>query len=94
MKKLKTVFVILCAFLFIFSNKINAQNITEISIFRPSDYAPYDNFGYNVSISGEYFIAGAFDEDEDENGQNTLASAGSAYIFKKQEMTGLNIKKL
>jgi len=42
-----------------------------------------DDFGESVSISGEYAIVGAYREDEDAAGDNTLSNAGSAYIFKR-----------
>jgi hypothetical protein len=42
-----------------------------------------DQFGSSVSISGDYVIVGAFNEDEDADELNTLSDAGSAYIFKK-----------
>lgn len=47
-----------------------------------SDREEMDNFGVSVSISGEYAIVGAFNEDEDPAGANTLSNSGSAYIFK------------
>lgn len=42
-----------------------------------------DRFGYAVTISGDYAAVVARFEDEDENGLNTLANAGSVYVFKK-----------
>lgn len=42
-----------------------------------------DQFGSSVSISGDYLIVGAFNEDEDADELNTLNDSGSAYIFKK-----------
>ncbi len=44
-----------------------------------------DNFGNSVSISGDYAIVGAHQEDEDMLEANTLFDAGSAYIFKKDQ---------
>ncbi|MFK7954358.1 MAG: cadherin domain-containing protein [Ekhidna sp.] len=46
-----------------------------------SDRAAEDFFGFSVAMSGTYAIIGAYQEDEDEDELNTLASAGSAYIF-------------
>lgn len=48
-----------------------------------SDRAPFDFFGYSVAISGDHLISGAYYEDEDVNGGNTLNTAGSAYIFER-----------
>ena len=44
-----------------------------------------DRFGYAVSISGDYAIVGAYEEDEDGNETNNLGASGSAYIFKKDQ---------
>lgn len=41
-----------------------------------SDEAPSDNFGWSVSISGDYAIVGAYLEDAD-----GMSDAGSAYVF-------------
>ena len=53
-----------------------------------SDRAADDLFGYAVSISGDYALVGAYAEDEDTTGGNTLAHAGSAYMFEKNESGG------
>jgi len=54
---------------------------TEEQKLIPSDRADLDQFGISVSISGLYVIVGAYQEDEDINGTNTLDGAGAAYIF-------------
>jgi len=48
-----------------------------------SDRAVVDNFGNSVSISDNYAIVGAYREDEDTAGGNTLGAAGSAYVFER-----------
>lgn len=48
-----------------------------------SDVFGFDWFGYSVSISGDYAIVGAYEEDEDPTGANAVSSAGSAYFFEK-----------
>ena len=48
-----------------------------------SDRAISDCFGQNVAISGDYIIVGVEFESHDANGSNTMSSAGSAYIFKR-----------
>ena len=53
-----------------------------------SDGAQNDNFGYSVSISGDYAIVGA--PDDDDNGTDS----GSAYIFKWDGITWLEQAKL
>ncbi len=50
-----------------------------------SDRAAVDQFGYNVSISGDVAVVSAFQEDQDANGLNTLSNAGSAYVFYKNQ---------
>ncbi|MCE9538994.1 MAG: FG-GAP repeat protein [Bacteroidetes bacterium] len=49
----------------------------------PTDRASADLFGASVSISADYAIVGAYQEDENPMGGNTLNNAGSAYIFKR-----------
>ncbi|PCI97347.1 MAG: hypothetical protein COB15_07860 [Flavobacteriales bacterium] len=56
---------------------------SEVQKIVASDRAANDNFGLAVSISGNYMVAGVFQEDEDENGLNTMNYAGSAYIFER-----------
>ncbi|MBN2521867.1 MAG: T9SS type A sorting domain-containing protein [Bacteroidales bacterium] len=46
------------------------------------DRAAVDSFGCSVSISGNYAVVGAYAENEDNNGKNTLNNAGSAYIYQ------------
>ena len=55
----------------------------EAPIRKSSDY-----FGFSVGISGDWAVCGAYFEDEDENEANEILSAGSAYIFKRDN--GLN----
>lgn len=55
----------------------------EAPIRKSSDY-----FGFSVGISGDWAVCGAYYEDEDENEANEVLSAGSAYIFKRDN--GLN----
>ena len=56
---------------------------TEVQKIVASDRTLNDEFGYAVSVSGNYIIVGAHYEDEDTTGNNTLANAGSAYVFKR-----------
>jgi murein DD-endopeptidase MepM/ murein hydrolase activator NlpD len=53
-----------------------------------SDGTKYDYFGSSVSISGEYIIVGA--PQDDDNGE----SSGSAYIFKREGETWIEQTKL
>ena len=58
-------------------------NWNEIQKIVASDRAAEDRFGNSLSISGNYAIAGAWFEDEDTAGENTLDEAGSVYILKR-----------
>ncbi len=57
---------------------------TEQQKIVASDRANNDGFGVSVSMHGDYAVVGANFENEDENGNNFVSLAGSAYIFKKQ----------
>ena len=57
-------------------------NWIEVQKLVASDRGKEDWFGVNISISNEYVIISAYQEDEDEGGANTLDFAGSAYVFK------------
>ncbi|WP_157454218.1 T9SS type A sorting domain-containing protein [Crocinitomix catalasitica] len=48
-----------------------------------SDQDNYDRFGYSVAIDGEMIVVGAYGEDHDMDDDNSLSSAGSAYLFKR-----------
>ncbi|WP_375559722.1 BspA family leucine-rich repeat surface protein [Bernardetia sp. OM2101] len=54
-----------------------AQPTTEIAKLLSTDIESYDYFGASVSISGDYAIVGALEED------TGGADAGAAYIFKR-----------
>jgi hypothetical protein len=57
-------------------------NWSQVVKIVSSDRADTDYFGKSVSISGEKLIIGAFSESEDASGNNSMNSAGSAYIFE------------
>lgn len=67
---------------------------SQVQKIVSSDRAASDNFGYRVAIDGNYIVIGAWGEDEDANGSNTLGGAGSAYIFKNSGGTWSQIKKI
>ena len=52
------------------------------------DAQAQDHFGFDVAITDDYALVGAYGEDEDENGLNTESAAGSAYLFKRQLVGG------
>ena len=52
-----------------------------------SDRAVQDFFGQiSLAVDGNYIAVGAYAEDDDENGTNTIPSAGSAYIFERDNI--------
>lgn len=65
---------------------LEAQNFDEVLKATASDRAADDQFGFSVAISGNYAIISANLEDEDTSGTSTLSSAGSAYIFERDNM--------
>ena len=68
---------------FLFAEIGTAQNWTEVNKVVAADRGAADQFGIAVSLDGEYAVFGALEDDEDENGNNTLNNAGAAYVFKK-----------
>ncbi|MCH8904676.1 MAG: FG-GAP repeat protein, partial [Bacteroidetes bacterium] len=60
-----------------------AQNWIEKSKIVASDREIQDSFGHSVSISGNYAVVGAYLENNDTLGLDTMNDAGSAYLFEK-----------
>lgn len=56
---------------------------TQVKKLVASDRNNADWFGYTVAISGDYVVIGAYQEDEDVNGNASLSNSGSAYIYKR-----------
>ncbi len=57
-----------------------------------SDRSVDDYFGYSVAISGVYAIVGAYYEDHNISGEDSLFSAGSAYIFATGEALAVELR--
>jgi hypothetical protein len=53
----------------------------QIQKIVASDRNVGDRFGNSINIQGNNIIIGAFAEDEDSDGLNTMSNSGSAYIF-------------
>ena len=77
---------------YIFKN--NAGTWTQVQKIVAADRGANDQFGYSVAISGDYAIVGAYGEDEDTLGVNTLYWAGAAYIFKNNAGTWSQVQKI
>ncbi|MBN8821875.1 MAG: leucine-rich repeat domain-containing protein [Spirosoma sp.] len=71
---------------YVFSqNQGGADNWGQLKKLVASDRAASDAFGFSVGISGSLVVVGAFQEDEDASGGNTLSAAGSAYVFSQNQ---------
>ncbi len=57
----------------------------ETAIMYDPNASNSDYFGFSVAISGDYCFVAANQENEDENNENTLQDAGSAFIFNVDE---------
>lgn len=68
----------------------NSDNLwQELQKVTASDRAAEDYFGAAVAISGNRIVIGAERQDFDEMGENEMDRAGAAYIFERNESTGL-----
>ena len=68
---------------YVYHREMNDSWVMEQRLIA-SDFGEGDLFGYNLAISGTYIVIGAFSEDDDASGNNTLNNSGSAYIFERQ----------
>lgn len=93
-KLFRKIYIIIPLLMLFQVNNLSAQEWNDILKKVATDRATNDGFGYSVSISGSYAIVGAQEEDEDENGNNTLSNAGSAYLLKFIKGKWVEIKKL
>lgn len=51
-----------------------------------SDRGKTDYFGRSVSVNGDYALIGAYQEDHDAMGGDSLKDAGAAYLFKRDSI--------
>lgn len=72
----------------------NGSNWEQQQKIVATDRGAEDCFGNSVSISGDYAVIGAFYEDEDAEGANTMDYAGSAYIFLRNGIAWNQEQKL
>ena len=72
---------------YIFKRSAATSTWTQETKIVASDRAGGDQFGWSVSISGDYAIVGSVYEDHDVTGGNVLSNAGSAYVFKRSGTT-------
>ncbi|MFT7155699.1 MAG: hypothetical protein ACI8Q1_000701 [Parvicella sp.] len=79
MKHIQYFILLFCTTLISTSGR--AQNWAETQKIVASDRSSYDEFGSAVAIYESTAVVGAYKEDEDEFGANTVASAGSVYVY-------------
>lgn len=77
---------------YIFKN--TAGTWSQMQKIVASDRGTNDEFGNSVSISGDYAIVGAMEEDHNLTGGQTMLSAGSSYIFKNNAGTWSQVQKI
>ncbi|WP_422105613.1 T9SS type A sorting domain-containing protein [Winogradskyella sp.] len=65
----------------------------QIQLNHSLDPETSDLFGFDVGLSGNYAVVGAYQEDEDENEMNTLPNSGSAYVFDANEPNTLSVER-
>ncbi|MCD6337512.1 MAG: T9SS type A sorting domain-containing protein [Candidatus Marinimicrobia bacterium] len=90
---MKKSIILICILLFSVS-VIMAQDWDQIIKAVASDRAANDHFGYSVAISGNYAIVGAYWEDHNVIGADSLSKAGAAYIFMKSGDTWIQQQKI
>ncbi len=91
MKKILLLSVLISS-LFVLS--ANAQTWNQVIKACASDRTANDIYGFSLAISGDFAIVGAYWEDDDVNGLNTLANSGSAYILQNIAGTWTQIQKI
>ncbi len=74
-------------------NQGGAENWGQAQLLLPGSLATQDNFGFSVSVSGNYAVVGAPNEDEDAAG-STVENSGAAYIFKRSGSQWSFLKKI
>ena len=66
----------------------SSGNWVEEQIIQGTDTLGEDFYGWSIAMNGNQMIAGAPWEDHDENGNNEIDRAGSAYIFSDPNLLG------
>jgi hypothetical protein len=69
---------------YVFENDGN-DSWNQVARIGALDAGTSDYFSFGIAISGDFIIGGAYREDEDANGENSISRAGSAYIFDVNE---------
>jgi hypothetical protein len=75
-------------------SRLGTEDWNEVAVFTSTDIESGDNFGCSVGLSNGVAIIGARTENEDQNGNNTLNDAGSAYFFENVSGTWSQVQKI
>jgi hypothetical protein len=59
-----------------------------------SDRTAGDYFGVSIALNDSFAIIGAYREDHDALGENSLTESGSAYVFKNVDNSWIEVQKL
>ena len=71
------------------------QNFEELQTLFPTDATDNEESGMSVTISGDYAAIGAWKEDLDEMGADSLVNAGAVYIFERNASgTWVEVQKI
>lgn len=71
-----------------FYKRESSGNWAEEQLIQGTDTTGEDFYGWSIAMHGNQLIAGAPWEDHDENGNNEIDRAGSAYIFSDPNLLG------
>ena len=74
-------------------DQIIKANASDRNI-KPASTRGTDEFGYDISISGDYAAVGAPSEEADANGQNAISKAGAVYILHLTNGKWKQVKKI
>ncbi|MCT4580141.1 MAG: gliding motility-associated C-terminal domain-containing protein [Flavobacteriales bacterium] len=74
--------ILLIGILVVFSLVLKAQ-YNHIQKKVDANRQAFDNYGLSVDVEGDFAVVGMLGDDEDENEQNFIDSAGSAIVYKR-----------
>tara|TARA_Y100000782_G_scaffold115484_1_gene159036 strand:- start:2978 stop:6289 length:3312 start_codon:yes stop_codon:yes gene_type:complete len=72
----------------------NGTSWSETQKLVPTDRGAQDWFGVSVSVFGDNAVVGAYQEDEDSSGSNSLTNSGSAYFFENTSGSWSQLQKV
>ena len=75
-------------------NQGGTANWGQVIKLVPKSLLGNVNYGFSVSIDGDYAVVGAYGEDKDVAGLNSRLNAGAVYVLKKQAGVWTEVKKL